>query len=147
MVPWAVQKNSTYTMLSFLNVTKYPPSLLFLLITLGPAFLFLYVAESVKTKLSDFFLVYGRVPFFYYVIHVFVIHVAAIVGLLLTGKDWKLMILTNDKLMDGSLAGYGYSLGTTYLVWIGIVLLLYPVSHWYMKYKSNNRDKWWLSYL
>ncbi|MBT8275793.1 MAG: DUF1624 domain-containing protein [Bacteroidia bacterium] len=147
LVPWEVQQNGTYTLLSFLNVTKYPPSLLFLLVTLGPAFLFLYLAESVKTKLSDFFLVYGRVPFFYYVVHVFVIHVAAIVGLILTGKDWQIMILNMDSIMDGSMAGYGYSLGITYLVWIGIVLLLYPVSRWYMIYKAKNRDKWWLSYL
>ena len=144
---WSVQKNSTYTLLSFLNVTKYPPSLLYLLVTLGPAFLFLYVSESIKTRLSKFFLVYGRVPFFYYVLHVFVIHLAAIIGLLITGKDWKIMILSNDIFINGSLEGYGYSLGTTYVIWIVIVLLLYPISRWYMIYKANNRDKWWLSYL
>ena len=147
MTPWAVQDEATYTILSFLNVTKYPPSLLFLLITLGPAILFLYIAENWRNAVADFFLVFGRVPFFYYVIHVFVIHVAAMIGLLITGKDWKLMILSNDTIESGVLSDYGYSLGVVYLVWIGIVLFLYPFSKWYMTYKANNRDKWWLSYL
>ena len=147
MTPWEVQDEATYTILSFLNVTKYPPSLLFLLITLGPAILFLYIAENWRNAVADFFLVFGRVPFFYYVIHVFVIHVAAMIGLLITGKDWKLMILSNDTIEGGVLSDYGYSLGVVYLVWIGIVLFLYPFSKWYMTYKANNRDKWWLSYL
>jgi len=147
MIPWAVQQNNTYTVLSFLQLTKYPPSLLFLLVTLGPSFIFLYVAEKVRTPASRFFLVYGRVPFFYYALHVLLIHLAAMAGLVLTGKDWQLMILTMESFMSGELAGYGYSLGVTYLVWICIVLALYPVCNWYMKYKANNRDKWWLSYL
>jgi len=147
LVPWSVQKNTTYTLLSFFNVTKYPPSLLFLLVTMGPSFLFLYASENLRNKVTDFFLVYGRVPLFYYVVHVLVIHLAAIAGLLLTGGDWKVMILDQNSFTDGSLAGYGYSLGVVYLVWIGVVFLLYPISHWYMKYKANNRDKWWLSYL
>lgn len=147
LTPWAVQKDTTFTILSFLNVTKYPPSLLFLLVTLGPAFLFLYFTENWRNAIADFFLVFGRVPFFYYVLHVLVIHLAAILGLILTGQDWKVMILTSDTINSGILLGYGYSLGIVYLVWIGVVILLYPISKWYMTYKANNRDKWWLSYL
>ena len=147
LVPWAEQKNLTFTILSFLNVTKYPPSLLFLLVTLGPSFLFLRYSEHIKNKLTDFALVYGRVPLFYYVLHVLFVHVLAIAGILITGGDWKLMLLTMEKFMDGSLAGYGYSLGVVYLVWVGIVLSLYPLCNWYMKYKANHRDKWWLKYL
>ncbi|MEM7087466.1 MAG: heparan-alpha-glucosaminide N-acetyltransferase domain-containing protein [Bacteroidota bacterium] len=145
--PWLEQKNMVFTILSFLNVTKYPPSLLFLLVTLGPSLVFLRYSENIKSKLTDFVLVYGRVPLFYYVLHVLVIHVLAIVGLIVTGGDWKLMLLTMEKFIDGSLAGYGYSLGIVYLVWIGIVLSLYPLCNWYMEYKANNRDKWWLKYL
>jgi len=145
MVPWAVQKNTTYTILSFFNVSKYPPSLLFLLITLGPAFLFLYAIENIKNKLTDFLTVYGRVPLFYYIIHVLVIHVVAVLGIAISGGDWTLMILTMDSFMNGSLAGYGYSLGVTYLIWMGIVVSLYPVCLRYMKYKASNRDKKWLS--
>lgn len=145
--PWTEQESSVYSVLSFFNVTKYPPSLLFLLITLGPAFLFLYVTENIKNRITRFLLVFGRVPFFYYVIHVFVIHLTAIIGLLLTGKDWKIMILTSEVFSEGKLQDYGYSLWVVYLVWIAIVILLYFPSKKYMEYKMRNRDKWWLSYL
>ena len=133
--------------MSYFNVSKYPPSLLFLLITLGPAFLFLRWIEPIKTKVTDVLLVFGRVPFFYYVIHIGVIHIAAMIGLILTGKDWRLMILDNETMSTGALQGYGYSLFIVYLVWIGIVALLYPICLKYMKYKLANKDKWWLSYL
>jgi len=78
LVPWSHQKNLTFTILSFLNVTKYPPSLAFLLITLGPSLLFLFGTDSVKNKLADFLIVYGRVPLFYYFLHILIIHLAAI---------------------------------------------------------------------
>jgi uncharacterized membrane protein len=147
LVPWTTQKNATYTILSFLNVTKYPPSLSFLLITLGPALLFLYATETIKNKFTDFFLVFGRVPFFYYILHLLVIHLFALLGLMITGGDWRIMILTGDVFTSGKLGSYGYPLWVVYLIWIGIVLLLYPLSKRYMTYKANNKDKWWLSYL
>lgn len=145
--PWAVQDTTTKTVMSFFKVSKYPPSLSFLLITLGPAFLFLLGMENVKNRFTNFLLVFGRVPFFYYIIHIFVIHTGAIIGLLITGGEWRNMIITNDVFQQGKLAGYGYSLWVVYLVWIGIVLFLYPICKWYMNYKANNKDKWWLSYL
>lgn len=147
LVPWTMQKNATYTILSFLNVTKYPPSLSFLLITLGPALLFLYGTETITNKFTNFFLVFGRVPFFYYILHLMVIHLFALLGLMITGGDWRMMILTGDVLTSGRLGSYGYPLWMAYLIWIGIVLLLYPLSKKYMTYKANNKDKWWLSYL
>ncbi len=154
LVPWTTQKNTIYTIMSFLNVTKYPPSLSFLLMTLGPAFLFLYTTESIKNKVTDFFLVFGRVPFFFYILHALTIHLFALLGLLITGGDWKIMILdwraimlSESVLADGKLAGYGYPLWAVYLIWIGIVLLLYPLSKKYMIYKASNKDKRWLSYL
>jgi len=147
LVPWTTQKNITYTILSFLNVTKYPPSLSFLLITLGPALLFLYRTETIKNKFTDFFLVFGRVPFFYYILHLLVIHLFALLGLMITGGDWRIMILTGDVFTSGILGSYGYPLWVVYLIWIGIILLLYPLSKRYMIYKTNNKDKWWLSYL
>lgn len=147
LVPWTEQRNGIYTFLSFLNVTKYPPSLAFVLVTLGPGFLFLYATENIKNKVTDFFLVFGRVPFFYYVLHVFVIHVAAIIGLLITGDDWTKMIFTQNVFTSNALEGYGYSLGITYLIWIGIVALLYVPCLKYMKYKAAHRNYWWLSYL
>lgn len=147
LVPWSIQDNETKTILSFFNVTKYPPSFLYLCITLGPAFLFLYAVENIKNKFTDFFLVYGRVPLFYYFLHVLVIHVIAIIGILIFGGNWRDMILTAENFSNENLSTYGYSLLVVYIVWIGVVLLLYPFCKKYMIYKANNKDKWYLSYL
>ena len=147
LVPWSQQKNITYTILSFLNVTKYPPSLAFLLITLGPSMLFLFATDNIKNKLTNFFVVFGRVPLFYYFLHILIIHLTAMLVLIITGGNWKDMILNNQIFETDRLATYGYSLWVVYLIWICILLLIYPLCKWYMKYKYNNRDKWWLSYL
>lgn len=147
LVPWTLQDTSTKTILSFFNVTKYPPSLAFVLITMGPSLLFLYGIETVKNKLTDFFLVFGRVPFFFYFLHVLVIHVLAIMGILIFGGNWRDMILTAEVFANAKLINYGYSLWVVYLVWISVVLLFYPFCKKYMIYKANNKDKWWLSYL
>jgi len=146
-IPWSTQKNGMYTFMSFLNVFKYPPSLLYLLITIGPGFLFLYFTENIQNKLTNFFLVFGRVPFFYYIWHLFLIHIGAMLGLLITGGNWKDMILDNAAFETGKLTNYGYSMLVVYVVWIGLVLLLYPICKRYMEYKIKNKDKWWLSYL
>ncbi len=145
--PWAIQKNNIFTIMSFFNVTKYPPSLLFILITLGPAILFLYGIENIKNKLTDFFLVFGRVPLFYYFLHVFVIHIFAIIFILILGGDWLTLIAPERGLSAQLLSKHGYSLFVVYIVWIGIIILLYPFCKKYMIYKANNRNKWWLSYL
>ncbi|MCA0153558.1 DUF1624 domain-containing protein [Winogradskyella vincentii] len=147
LVPWSYQESTEKSIISFFNATKYPPSLVYLLMTLGPAFLFLYAIENVKNKIADYLIVFGRVPFFYYILHIFVIHLGAIIGLVITGKDWKLMILDNETMNSGALHGYGYSLLTVYIIWITIVLILYPICYKYMRYKLINKDKWWLSYL
>jgi len=128
-------------------VYKYPPSLLFLLITIGPGFLFLYFTENIQNKLTNFFLVFGRVPFYYYVWHLFLIHIGAILGMMIFGGSWKDMIIDSSTFINGTLANYGYSMLVVYLVWIGLVLLLYPICKKYMEYKAKNKDKWWLSYL
>ncbi len=142
----SIDRGGFYTFLSFMNVTKYPPSLLFVLITLGPAMLFLVAIENVQNRLTDWLLVFGRVPFFYYVIHVFVIHLAAVIGLLITGGNWRIMIV-DASLFTGLWDGYGYPLYVTYLVWIGVVILLYFPSRAYMRYKLQNKHKAWLSYM
>lgn len=147
LIPWTFQDTITKTVLSFFNVTKYPPSLLYFCITLGPALLFLYTLESVKNRVTDFFLVFGRVPLFYYFLHVLLIHLLAIGAILIFGGNWEDMILTAEGFQNASLINYGYSLTIVYLIWIGVVLLLYPLSKKYMIYKANNKDKWWLSYL
>ncbi|MEG3658242.1 heparan-alpha-glucosaminide N-acetyltransferase domain-containing protein [Arenibacter palladensis] len=147
LVPWTVRDSSSKTVISFFNVTKYPPSLAFVLITIGPALLFLYTIENVKNSITNFFLIFGRVPFFYYFLHVLVIHTTAIIGIIIFGGNWKDMILTADVFMNETLVTYGYPLWITYMVWIGIIFALYPLCEKYMIYKINNKDKWWLSYL
>ncbi len=147
LLPWTAQETTEKTIISFFNVSKYPPSLSFILITIGPALIFLYFIERIQNAFTNFLLVFGRVPFFYYVLHIFVIHIGAIIGLLITGKDWKLMILDNETMSTGALQGYGYSLFAVYIIWVVIVLILYPICRKYMIYKANNKDKWWLSYL
>lgn len=147
LVPWSTQNTTTKTILSFFKVTKYPPSLAYILITIGPALLFLYGIETVKNKISDFFLIFGRVPLFYYFLHVFVIHSLAIVGILIFGGNWKDMILSSNAFSNPNFANYGYPLFIVYLVWISVIALLYYPCKKYMIYKANNKDKWWLSYL
>lgn len=144
---WSTQNTTTKTVLSFFNVTKYPPSLLFICITIGPALLFLPTIESTKNRVTDFFLVFGRVPLFYYFLHFLLIHLLAIGGILIFGGNWEDMIITADGLQNKNLKNYGYSLPIVYLVWISVIVLLYPLSKKYMIYKANNKDKWWLSYL
>ena len=132
---WLPYETVEKSIISYLNVSKYPPSLSFILITLGPALLFLRAIDNMKTKFSNKLLVFGRVPFFYYILHIFVIHVVAIIGLVITGKDWRLMILDASTMSNGLLEGYGYSLFTVYLVWLSIVTMLYPICRVYMRYK------------
>jgi len=147
LAPWEVQRNTTFTIMSFFNVTKYPPSLAFILITLGPALLFLLLVENIKNKITDFFLVFGRVPLFYYFLHIFVIHGIAVIAILLFSSNWEELISLKRAFSPPSIAKYGYSLWVVYGVWILVIALLYPLSKKYMIYKANNREKWWLSYL
>ncbi|WP_298497207.1 heparan-alpha-glucosaminide N-acetyltransferase domain-containing protein [uncultured Algibacter sp.] len=145
--PWTIQDTATKTILSFFSVTKYPPSLIYILITMGPSLLFLYAVENIKNKVTDFLLVFGRVPLFYYFIHILLIHGLAIIGMLIFGGNWEHMILTKDVFSNQKLINYGYSLFVVYMVWIAVIALLYYPSKKYMIYKANNKDKWWLSYL
>ncbi|MFD2824213.1 DUF1624 domain-containing protein [Lacinutrix iliipiscaria] len=147
LTPWSTQKNTTFTFLSFLNVTKYPPSLVFTLMTLGPAILFLYCIETIENTLTKILVTIGRVPFFYYILHLFLIHIFGLIGLVLLGESWKELILTPSRFLSGYLADKGFDLWVTYAVWLLVIIVLYPFCKMYMKYKLNNKDKWWLSYL
>ena len=147
LAPWSSQDSSTYSVLSFFNVTKYPPSLIYTLMTIGPALLFLYAIESVKNKFTNIMLVFGRVPFFYYILHLYLIHVLGMIGLIILGEDWQELVLTVERFKTGYLFNIGFDLWVSYLVWFLVVLILYPICKKYMRYKRDNKDKWWLSYL
>jgi uncharacterized membrane protein len=144
---WSSQPDPVFTFLSFLNVSKYPPSLLYVLMTLGPAILFLAVAEKNAGNLAKGIIVIGRVPLFYYLIHIYLIHVLAVVGAVLTGYSVSDMVFTTWVTDSPDLKNYGFSLGVVYLVWAGVVLALYPLCKWYDGYKTAHRDNQWISYL
>jgi uncharacterized membrane protein len=146
--PWAVQKNSLFNILSFLNVTKYPPSLLYILVTLGPALVFLALAEKPLNSLAEKISVFGRVPFFYYVLHICAIHLLAFFGVIVSGYHWSVMILPDRVNRVPALKGYGFNLLTVYLVWAALIVLLYPCCKWFDRYKRKHQaEKKWLTYL
>ena len=145
--PFIIQDSITYSIMSFFNTTKYPPSLLYILMTIGPSLLLLSVIEKYKNKVTDFFVVFGRVPLFYYFIHILIIHMLAIILLVLTNKDYSIMFNMTPYLPgQNQLIEYGHPLWVVYVVWFIVILILYPLCYKYMKYKSNSK-KWWLSYL
>jgi len=147
-VKWTTQKTPFLTFLSFLKVNKYPPSLLYLLVTLGPAFLFLAFTEKMNGAIVKVVSVYGRVPMFYYLVHIYVIHLIAMIASALTpGQHWSIWILQQPIWFTTSLRGYGFSLPVAYGIWMAVVAGLYPLCKRYDGYKQSNKDKWWLSYL
>ncbi len=142
--PWQRQDTPLHTFLDFIRCQKYPPSLSYLLMTLGPAITLLPVMEKAKGGLIRFFTVYGRVPLFYYVLHIFLIHALA----LLTGIAMGIPaddFTRNSSLFNHS-ANWGFSIGWIYVIWISAVLILYYPCRWYMNIKMKHK-KWWLSYL
>jgi len=145
---WSFQKNIPFTILSFLNVTKYPPSLLYVLMTLGPAMIFLALTENRINALAKRITIFGRVPMFYYMIHILLIHLLALGAAVVTGYKWSDMVLTTMINRSPALKGYGFSLLTVYIVWVALIVILYPVCKWFDQYKRSHRSgKWWLTYV
>jgi len=145
-MPWFPQRNAILTLLSFLNIEKYPPSLLFLLITLGPVFIALAVLERPLNRVTRVIMTYGRVPLFYYVLHLLLIHALAVsLAYLKYGSaDW---LLGSAWLFRGDYPpDYGYDLPVVYLIWLGVVAALFPTCRWFARVKQQRGD-WWLSYL
>jgi len=144
---WSAQKNSLFTFFSFMNVHKYPPSLLYMCATIGPAILFIAFAGNTKNWLTRFITVYGRVPFLYYILHFFLIHFVSAIFYLARGHSFAEGIKPRPGFLPlFTAAGEGYSLFTVYIIWICVVLSLYPVCKWFSDYKRTHKD-WWLSYL
>lgn len=144
---WSVQKNTLFTIMSFLNTTKYPASLLFTLMTLGPVLMILSWMENSKSRALETVSVFGRVPLFYFILHFYLAHgVALILFLITTGTPWSQIDFSITKGLGGIPRGTGYSLIWTHVAWIGIVLATYPLCKWYNQYKSSHKS-WWLSYL
>lgn len=147
-VGWKSYDTVSKSMMSFLNPQKYPPSLLYLLMTLGPGLIFLAYAEKFKGRVTDFFSTFGRVPFFFYILHIYIIHFLALLAAQFTGYGWEKMIFHGGWLTDlPGLKGYGFSLWIVYLIWIGVIAISYPLCKKFDAYKTKNKAKWWLSYI
>ncbi len=142
---WVIQKTSVFTFFDFVNTSKYPPSLLYILMTMGPALIVLSLVENMHGPFSRKVIVFGKVPFFYYVLHVFLIHSIAWITFFATGHSWNDLDFTHFR--DGSLPyGSGQPLWFVYAAWITVIVILYFPCRWYSKYKATHR-KWWLSYI
>ncbi|MBI2731007.1 MAG: DUF1624 domain-containing protein [Sphingobacteriales bacterium] len=145
-LPWSSQpRGPVYSFLSFLNLNKYPPSLMYLCMTLGPGILFLAFIEKVQNKFTAIFNIYGRVPMFYYILHFYFIHLIVVVVFYAQGFG------TKDIVPEGipfffKPNGLGFGLWGVYAVWAALVIGLYPLCKKYNQYKSTH-SKWWLSYL
>jgi uncharacterized membrane protein len=145
---WSVQRSSGFTILSFMNVTKTPPSLLFVLMTVGAAMLFLRAADSSRPNLLRPALTIGRVPMFYYIGHVLVLHLIVTIEAFV--RYGNAAVVTQSPTLDRfpftQPPGWAASLPVVYAAWALVVVILYPCCRWYARYKAEH-DYGWLSYL
>ena len=142
--PWTGQRTPALTVASFFNARKYPPSLDFLTMTLGPILVALALTENARGRFAKRISVYGRVPMFYYVVHIYLVHALAVaLAFAQSGRLYQLNVVTDP----GSIPPwYGVSLPGVYLAWAIVVLAMYPLCRWFAQLK-HERDDWWLSYL
>ena len=145
--PWSIQPTFSLTLISFFNTLKYPPSLDYLLMTLGPSLILLGLLDGAKAEhgLSRILLVFGRVPLFYYVLHLYLVHlIAIVVALAFHQPVWHGTVIADFAQRPN---GYGHGLPFVYAMWIIAVAILYVPCRWFMEFRSRHRDWGWLSYL
>ena len=145
---WSMQKSAAMTLVSFLNTTKQPPSLLFLLMTLGPALLALWALDGRTPQFLRPVLIIGRVPLFYYLLHIPLIHVIGVIVCYARYGHIYWMFQSPDlsRIPMTTPPGWGFSLPVVYLVWGIVVLLLYPLCRWFAGVKQRRSEEW-LRYL
>ena len=146
---WAPQKSALFTVLSFLNCTKYPPSLAFLLMTMGPALLAMAWLERVHLSPTHPLIVFGRVPFFFYIVHLAVEHLTAIVMGLAHYGPGRYLLLPSPAMGGPSQMfppNYGFPLWVVYVTWAAVIAMMYPLCRWFARLKQERRN-WWVSYL
>jgi uncharacterized membrane protein len=146
--PWSVQRTLTLTIVSFFDTLKYPPSLQFLLMTLGPALMGLAWLGKVKAErgLGRILLVFGRVPLFFYVIHIYLIHTMAVWTALAVHQPTAWLLYGAFRLHRTPYT-YGHGLPFIYAMWTLTLVILYPACKWFMNFKRQHQNWWWLSYL
>jgi uncharacterized membrane protein len=145
---WTTQRSAVFTVLSFLNTNKYPPSLLFLLMTLGPALVLLWAVDRDTPRILRPALVFGRVPMFYYVLHFPLIHLLAVGVCYAQYGDahWMFESARLDQYPITPPPGWGFSLPFVYLTWALVVLVMFPACRWFAALKQRRSDCW-LAYL
>jgi uncharacterized membrane protein len=145
-VPWSKQpRGSVFTFLSFLNLNKYPPSLLFICMTLGPGFITLALLEKWSNRFTAIMNIYGRVPMFYYILHFYFIHIIAVVIFYASGYTSRDIITPGNPFLFRP-PSFGVPLWGVYSIWMIVVVALYPLCRKYNRYKSTHTH-WWLSYI
>ncbi|MCR6720490.1 MAG: heparan-alpha-glucosaminide N-acetyltransferase domain-containing protein [Chitinophagaceae bacterium] len=141
---WDRSREGMNGFLSFVNVSKYPASLQFTCLMVGTGLLLLSIFERVRGKLWDIFMVYGKVPFFYYVLHFYLIHILCVIFFYASGRT---EIASPDSPFLFRPADFGYSLPVVYAVWLFVIVVLYQPCRWFIEVKKRNAGKWWVSYV
>ncbi len=139
---FSTDKNALF---SFLNTSKYPPSLQYAGMTLGPALIILALLENVQSGFTKVVSVYGRVPFFYYILHFYLLHSLLVIAFFLTGHHASQIAEPNVPFLFRPVH-FGYSLAIVYVIWLSVVAALYRPCRWFNKYKMNHHN-WWLNYV
>ena len=140
--PWTHQMESIRTLFSFLNVAKYPPSLVFTLMTVGPGLIILSFTEKTKNALSEFFMTYGRTPLFYFAVHFFLVHLLETIAFFATGHNFSQAIDPQSPFLFRP-TNFGFSLTTVYLIWASVVLALYYPCKWFYTWKRARKAAIW----
>jgi uncharacterized membrane protein len=142
--PWIPREELVRSVMAFLNVQKYPPSLLYVLATLGISFLLMPLLARLRGPMVRVLQDFGAVPFFFYVVHLYVVHALAIAINAALGRD--VSVLFDFFVNMGRPRDLGFPLGGVYIAWIVVLALLYPLCRWWATVKRT-RKNWWLSYL
>lgn len=144
--PWSAQKITTLSIISFFNVTKYPPSLSYLCMTIGTALVILSLTEKISNKFASILIIYGNVPFFYYLCHWYLIKTINVIVYFASGYSVSQIATSHQQPPTFQPDDFGFGLGGVYLIWFCVIFILYFPCRWYSKYKQTH-TQWWLSYL
>ncbi|MCP9750873.1 hypothetical protein EGI32_07805, partial [Ferruginibacter sp. HRS2-29] len=136
--------NGEHSLLSFLDTSKYPPSLQYTCMTLGPGMILLALLENIKARWTDVVSIYGRVPFFYYILHIYLLHFLLVIVFFASG--YGMSQIASDPPFLFRPRNFGYGLPVVYLIWISVVGVLYLPCKWFNKYKMEH-GQWWLKYI
>lgn len=142
---WDIQRSRLLSWLSFINLSKYPPSLDYIALTVGAAMIVLGMLDRISKDSFSFVRIFGRVPFFFYVLHLYIIHAMTVILFFIQGYTSKDIAPQSSPFLFRP-DGFGFGLAGVYLIWVSVILIMFPFCAWYDQYKQTKK-KWWLSYL